>query len=69
MGQTLTVAAPFSSARSVVFVLDLSGSMDDAAGDGRTRLEAAQAALADVLARAPDGWVTGVCVDDVWGRV
>ena len=53
VGQTLTVAAPFSSARSVVFVLDLSGSMDDAAGDGRTRLEAAQAALADVLARAP----------------
>ena len=40
-------------ARSLVFVLDLSGSMDDAAGDGRTRLEAAKAALAQVLARAP----------------
>ena len=42
-----------AAARSLVFVLDLSGSMDDAAGDGRTRLEAAKAALAQVLARAP----------------
>ena len=53
VSQTVQVEAQLSSARSVVFVLDLSGSMDDAAGDGRTRLEAAQAALADVLARAP----------------
>ena len=42
-----------AAARSLVFVLDLSGSMDDAAGDGRTRLEAAKAALAQVLAQAP----------------
>lgn len=41
------------AARSLVFVLDLSGSMDDAIGDGRTRLEAAKAALAQVLAQAP----------------
>ena len=44
---------PVLAARSLVFVLDLSGSMDDAAGDGRTRLEAAKTALAQVLAQAP----------------
>ena len=53
VSQTLTLTPPLASARSVVFVLDLSGSMDDAAGDGGTRLEAAKAALAQVLARAP----------------
>ena len=53
VSQTLTLTPQLASARSVVFVLDLSGSMDDAAGDGGTRLEAAKAALAQVLARAP----------------
>ena len=53
VSQTLTLTPQLASARSVVFILDLSGSMDDAAGDGGTRLEAAQAALAEVLARAP----------------
>ena len=53
VSQTLTLTPPLASARSVVFVLDLSGSMDDAAGDGGTRLEAAKAALGQVLARAP----------------
>ena len=42
-----------ATARSLMFVLDLSGSMDDAAGDGRTRLEAAKVALAQVLEQAP----------------
>ena len=51
--QTVTVTASGSALRSVVFILDLSGSMDDAAEDGGTRLEAAKAALAEVLAQAP----------------
>ena len=42
-----------STVRSVVFIMDLSGSMDDAVAGGGTRLEAAQAALAEVLAQAP----------------
>ena len=53
VSQTLTLTPQVALARSVVFVLDLSGSMDDAAGDGRSRLEAAKAALAQVLAGAP----------------
>ena len=53
VSQTLTLTPQLASARSVVFVLDLSGSMDDAAGDGGTRLEAAKAALGQVLAQAP----------------
>ena len=53
VSQTLTLTPQLASARSVVFILDLSGSMNDAAGDGGTRLEAAKAALAQVLAQAP----------------
>ena len=53
VSRTLTLTPPLASARSVVFILDLSGSMDDAAGDGQTRLEAAKAALAQVLAQVP----------------
>ena len=51
--QPVTVTASGSALRSVVFILDLSGSMDDEAEDGGTRLEAAKAALAEVLAQAP----------------
>ena len=53
VSQTLTLTPQLAAARSVVFILDLSGSMDNAAGDGGTRLEAAKAALAQVLAQAP----------------
>ena len=53
--QTVTVAAPplGLAVRSVVFILDLSGSMDADVEGGGSRLDAAKAALAQVLARAP----------------
>jgi Ca-activated chloride channel homolog len=44
-------AQPPSSARGVLLVLDASGSMNERMPDGRTRFEAAQAALGDMIAR------------------
>ena len=47
------VESVLSASRSLVFIMDLSGSMDDAVAGGGTRLEAAKAALAQVLTGVP----------------
>ncbi|MBT2490552.1 VWA domain-containing protein [Streptomyces sp. ISL-96] len=49
-------------AGSLVMVLDSSGSMADDDGSGRTRMEAARAAVATVVDTLPDGHPTGLRV-------
>ena len=48
--------------RSVLIILDGSDSMNEPAGDGRTRLEAAKAALGELIGAVPEGAQVGLRV-------
>ena len=53
VGATLSAVAFAETGRSVLIVLDASGSMNQPMPEGRTRLEAAKAAVADFLGTLP----------------
>ena len=72
LGQPVGVAGKrvASPSRSLVFILDVSGSMEDEVeGGGETRLDAAKVGVGTGVEASTDGWVAGVCVDDVWASV
>ena len=58
----LAGAAQEAGSRSVLLILDASGSMNAQMPDGRTRFEAARAAIGDMLAKLPEGVRVGLRV-------
>ncbi|HEY9370288.1 vWA domain-containing protein [Streptomyces sp.] len=61
-GAAAAPAAEGDGRSSLVMVLDSSGSMADDDGSGRTRMEAARAAVGTVVDSLPDGYPTGLRV-------
>ncbi len=52
-GASIAVAAPADAAKSIALILDASGSMNAKLPEGRTRIEAAKAAVEEIVGKLP----------------
>src|SRR5260370_2644011 len=52
-GASIAVAAPAEAAKSIALILDASGSMNAKLPEGRTRIEAAKAAVEEIVGKLP----------------
>ena len=64
LAASLAIAAPAGARQSIALILDASGSMNARLPEGQTRIQAAKAAVADIvgkredlLRRADGGWL------------
>jgi Ca-activated chloride channel family protein len=52
-GASIAVAAPAEATKSIALILDASGSMNAKLPEGRTRIEAAKAAVEEIVGKLP----------------